>query len=244
MPAPFAPETLVLAGLVALAAGLIRGITGFGGAMVMAPPLALLLGPRVAVPVTLLLEGIAAMPMAWQTRDLVRWRLIGPIFAAACVTIPLGGYILVMADALTLRRAIAAAVIVCALLMLSGWRYSGPHRLGTSVGLGALSGTMTGAISIGAPPVILYMLSGRDPVATTRANLTFYLIGISLVALVMLWMQDVLDLRSAWVALIFTPGYFCGLFAGTRLFSRFNDARFRQFTLLLLVAVSIGILLA
>lgn len=240
----FAPETLVLAGLVALAAGLIRGITGFGGAMVMAPPLALLLGPRVAVPVTLLLEGIAAMPMAWQTRDLVRWRLIVPIFAAACVTIPLGGYILVMADALTLRRAIAAAVIVCALLMLSGWRYSGPHRLGTSVGLGALSGTMTGAISIGAPPVILYMLSGRDPVATTRANLTFYLIGISLVALVMLWMQDVLDQRSAWVALIFTPGYFCGLFAGTRLFSRFNDARFRQFTLLLLVAVSIGILLA
>ena len=240
----FAPETLVLAGLVALTAGLIRGITGFGGAMVMAPPLALLLGPRVAVPVTLLLEGIAAMPMLWPTRDLVRWRLIVPIFAAASVMIPLGGYILVMADALTLRRAIAAAVIVCALLMLSGWRYSGPHRLGTSVGLGALSGTMTGAIGIGAPPVILYLLSGRDPVATTRANLTFYLIGISLVALVMLWMQNVLDLRSAWAALIFTPGYFCGLFAGTRLFSRFNDTRFRQFTLLLLVTVSIGILLA
>ena len=240
----FSPETLVLAGLVALAAGVIRGITGFGGAMVMAPPLALLLGPRVAVPVTLLLEGIAAMPMLWQTRQLVRWPLIGPIIAAACVMIPVGGYILVIADALTLRRAIAAAVIVCALLMLSGWRYSGPHRLGTSVALGALSGTMTGAIAIGAPPVILYLLSGSDPVATTRANLTFYLIGISLAALLMLWTRDVLDLRSAWVALIFTPGYFCGLFAGTRLFSRFNDARFRQFTLLLLVTVSIGILLA
>jgi len=186
-------------GLVALAAGVIRGITGFGGAMVMAPPLALLLGPTVAVPVTLLLEGIAAMPMLWQTRRLVRWPLIGPIIAAACVMIPVGGYILVMADALTLRRAIAAAVIVCALLMLSGWRYSGPHRLGTSVAFGALSGTMTGAIAIGAPPVILYLLSGSDPVATTRANLTFYLIGISLAALLMLWTRDVLDLRSAWV---------------------------------------------
>ena len=210
----------------------------------MAPPLALLLGPKVAVPVTLLLEGIAAMPMLWQTRDLVRWRLIGPLVLAACVMIPLGSYILVMADALTLRRAIAAAVIVCALLMLSGWRYRGPHRIGTSVALGALSGTMTGAIAIGAPPVILYLLSGPDPVGTTRANLTFYLVGISLAALVMFWMQDVLDLRCAWIALVFTPGYFCGLFAGTRLFSRFNDVRFRQFTLLLLVAISIGILLA
>src|SRR5260221_14721466 len=109
MLASFSPETLALAGLVALIAGVIRGITGFGGAMVMAPPLALLLGPLVAVPVTLLLEGIAAMPMLWQTRHLVRWRLIGPILAAACVTLPLGGYVLVMADALTLRRAIAAA---------------------------------------------------------------------------------------------------------------------------------------
>jgi uncharacterized protein len=242
--AGFSPDILLLAAFVAVLAGVVRGITGFGGAMVMAPPLALLLGPRVAVPVTMLLEGVAALPMLWQTRALVRWRVIGPVLVAACVAIPAGGYILVMADALTLRRAIAAAVIVCALLMYSGWRYGGPHRLGTSIGLGALSGTMTGAIGIGAPPVILYLLSGPDPVATTRANLTFYLVGISLAALVMLWMQDVLDLRCTWIALLFTPGYFCGLFAGTRLFSRFNDARFRQFTLLLLVAISIGVLLA
>ena len=75
----FAPEVLALAGLVAVIAGVIRGITGFGGAMVMSPPLALLLGPRVTVPVVLLLEGLAALPMVWQTRRLVRWRIIGPI---------------------------------------------------------------------------------------------------------------------------------------------------------------------
>jgi len=70
------------------------------------------------------------------------------------------------------------------------------------------------------------------------------IVTIVLAALVMLWTQDVLDLRCAWIALVFTPGYFCGLFAGTRLFSRFNDARFRQFTLLLMMAVSAGILFA
>jgi uncharacterized membrane protein YfcA len=92
--------------------------------------------------------------------------------------------------------------------------------------------------------VILYLLSGPDPIATTRANLTFFLVGISIATLVMLWTQDVLDWNSALVALAFTPGYYVGLFAGTRLFSRFNDVRFRQFTLLLLVTVSTGILLA
>ena len=243
MLASFSPETLVLGGAVALIAALIRGITGFGGAMVMAPPLALLLGPRIAVPVTLLLEGIAAMPMLLQTRDLVRWRALGPILAAACVTVPIGAYVLVTADALTLRRAIAATVIVFALLLLRGWRYSGPQRFGTSIGLGALSGAMTGAMSVGAPPVILYLLSGPDPIAVTRANLTFYLVGSSIAALVVLWTRDVLDMHSAWSALLLTPVYIGGLLAGVRLFARFNDARFRQFTLMLLIAVSAGILL-
>jgi len=35
--------TLIAAGVIAAVAGVVRGITGFGGAMVMAPPLALLL---------------------------------------------------------------------------------------------------------------------------------------------------------------------------------------------------------
>jgi len=212
--------------------------------MVMAPPLALLLGPRVMVPVTLLLEGIAAMPMLWQTRGEVRWRTIGPILAACCITVPLGGYVLMVADPLALRRAIAAIVIVFSLVLLRGWRYSGAQRLGTSIGLGGVSGVMIGATSIGAPAVIIYLLSGPDLIATTRANLTFYLVGSCLAALAILGLQGVLDWTQVLIALVFTPGYFVGLLIGTRLFSRFNDARFRQFTLLLLVTVSLGILLA
>ena len=223
---------------------MVRGITGFGGAMVMAPPFALLLGPLLAVPVVMLLEGIAALPMVWQTRAQIRWRMIGPILAAACVTIPLGGYLLVSADPTVLRRVIAATVIVFALLMLRGWRYSGPQRLPTSIGLGGLSGLMCGATSVGAPPVILYLLSGPDPIAITRASLSFYLVGISGATLVMLWTRDVLIAHSTCLALAFTPGYFGGLFTGTRLFARFSDTRFRQFTLCLLITMSIGILLA
>jgi uncharacterized membrane protein YfcA len=65
--------------VIGILAGLIRGITGFGGAMVMAPPLALLLGPRLAVPVVLLLECIAAAPMLRHTWRLVSWRVLAPL---------------------------------------------------------------------------------------------------------------------------------------------------------------------
>jgi hypothetical protein len=244
MAVSFAPEMLALGVLIALAAGMVRGITGFGGAMVMSPPLALLIGPRLTVPVVILLEALAAMPMVVQTIKQVHWQVIVPIIVAACLTIPLGGYILVNADPLVLRRAIAATVIGFALLLLRGWRYSGTPRLGTSVALGGLSGAMMGATSVGAPPVILYLLSGPDPIARTRATLTFYLGATGIAVLAMLWARGLLDARSGWTALVLAPAFYGGVVAGMRLFSKFNDLRFRQFTLLLLVAVSTGILLA
>lgn len=240
----FAPEVVALAALVAAVAGVIRGITGFGGAMVMSPPFALLLGPLVAVPVVLLLEGIAATPMLVQLRREVRWRVIGPIIAAAYVTMPIGTWLLVSADPQVMRRAIAGVVIVFSLLLLRGWRYTGRQRLATGVGLGAISGTMLGATSLGGPPVILYLLAGPDPIDTTRANLTYYLGALCLAGLALLWLNGVLGLSGLWLAALLTPGYYLGMVLGIRLFARFDDQRFRRFTLVFMMLVATGILLA
>jgi uncharacterized membrane protein YfcA len=239
----YAPETLALAVAIAAVAGVVRGITGFGGAMVMSPPMALLLGPLAAVPVVLLLESVAATPMWIAARRLVRWNLIGPILAMACITIPLGTWILVSVDPLVMRRVIAAVVIVFSLVLLGGWRYHGEQRVGTGMGLGAVSGTMVGATSMGGPPVILYMMAGPDPIATTRANLTYFVGGVSFAGVVMLAIEGVLGQRELLLALLLAPGYYGGIVLGTRMFAGFNDQRFRQFTLALMLVVSTGILL-
>jgi len=240
----YGPERLALVIAVAALAGVIRGITGFGGAMVMSPPLALLLGPLLTVPVVLLLESVAAAPMLVQTRRLVRWRLIGPILAMAILTVPLGTYLLVHVDPQTMRRVIAAVVVFFSLLLLRGWRYAGPQRVSTSMGLGALAGGMVGATSMGGPPVILYLLAGPDPIEVTRANLTFFVGAISFGAVMVLWLDGVLGAQGLWLALLLAPGYYLGMVAGTRLFSRFNDQRFRRFTLVLMLTVAAGILVA
>ena len=215
--------TLIAAGIIAAIAGVVRGITGFGGAMVMAPPLALLLGPKLAVPVILVLESVAAAPMLIQTRHLVHWKMIGAILLAACVTVPLGVLALVAIDPAITRRIIAVTVIVFAVILLRGWRYAGRPRLATSVGLGAVSGAMLGATSIGGPPVILYLLSGPDPIETTRANLTLYVAVSSLIGVIMLWHQGVFDARAGWMSVLLAPAYYVGLLIGLRLFPRFSD---------------------
>src|SRR5207248_1236585 len=88
-------------------------------------------------------------------------------FAGTDMMVPRGVAILLATEPQIIRRAMAVTVIVFGFVMLRGWRYSGRQRVVTSVGLGALSGGMVGATSIGAPPVILYLLAGPDPIETT-----------------------------------------------------------------------------
>lgn len=236
--------TLVLGLLIALLGGLVRGTTGFGAAMIMTPPLALLIGAKGAVPVTLLLETFAALPMLPAAARIAHWRVIAPISAAAILTVPLGGWFLAGADPKVLRILIAITVIVFSLALLSGRRYQGAPRTGTSVALGALSGGMLGATSIGAPPVILYLLSGPDPAAVTRANLTLYVVVISAAGLAMLAARGLINaetlLFATWLALPFVAG----VVLGSRLFARFSDQRFRQFTMVFMLLVAMGVLLA
>lgn len=240
----FEPERIALAVAIAAIAGIVRGITGFGGAMVMAPPLALLIGPLLTVPIVLLLESAAAAPMLVQTRRLVRWRVIGPIIAAAALAAPLGSYLLVNAEPQVMRRVIAAVVIVFSLLLLLGWRYGGAQRTVTGVSLGAVSGTLVGATGMGGPPVVLYLLAGPDPIAVTRANLTYYVAAISIAPLLALWASGSLGMPALTLAAALAPGYYLGMILGIRLFADFNDTRFRRFTLAFMLVVATGILLA
>jgi hypothetical protein len=230
--------------LIALVGGLVRGTTGFGAAMVMTPPLALLVGARTAVPVTLLLETFAAAPMLPAAFRLARLRVIAPICAAAVLAVPAGGLLLALASPLALRRVIAGTVILFSLALLSGRQYKGAQRLPTSIGLGALSGTMLGATSVGAPPVILYLLSGPDPVPVTRANLTLYVVVISAAGLAMLAVSGLLTLATLRQAALLALPFAFGVIAGSKLFARFSDRRFRQLTMVLMFLVSLGVLLA
>ena len=119
-----------------------------------------------------------------------------PIIVAACVTVPLGGYVLLHADPVVLRRIIAGLVLVFALVLLTGVRYKGAHNRSSAVALGAVSGTLLGATGIGGPPVILYLLSGPDPVAVTRATLTLFVVLISIAGLTMLGFNGLLNRES------------------------------------------------
>jgi uncharacterized membrane protein YfcA len=170
--------------------------------------------------------------------------VIGPIVAAGILTIPLGAWVLVSMDPVTMRRVIAATVVVFSLVLLAGWRYHGEPRLAASLGVGALCGALLGATGMGGPPAIVYLLAGPDRIEVARANLTWFVGAIAAAGVVVLAVAGALAQGPLVLAALLAPGYYAGMVAGTRLFARFDDRGFRRFTLAFLAAVSLGILLA
>lgn len=225
--------------LVVTLAGFVRGITGFGGALLMAPPLSLLIGAVPTVVTALILETAAALVMFPDALRKINKRVLFYLTLPACFTVPLGGYLLVTLDPLIARKAIAAVVTIFSLMLLGGLRYSGPQRPSTSLILGSIVGVLLGATSVGAPPVILYLLSGPDSQAVTRANLTVFVTSISVIGLFMLLAAGAFTRDLTMSAGLLCIPYLAATWIGGKLFSRMNDVGVRRLALCFMFAVGV-----
>ncbi len=229
---------LAAVGIVSLA-GLVRGTTGFGGAMFMTPILSILLGPVPAVVIALLLETAGAVVMFPDALPKASWRTLLFLILPAFVTVPLGGYLLLTVDPWIARKMIAAVVIVFSSMLLFGLRYSGTPRVATSIALGSLVGALLGATSVGAPPVILYLLSGPDPAAVTRANLTVFVTAISVIGLVMLAVAGAISAPLAISAAALTIPFLLAIWLGGKLFDRLSETGIRRLALVLMLLIGV-----
>jgi uncharacterized membrane protein YfcA len=223
-------------------AGFVRGVTGFGGAMLMSPILSALIGPVPAVVTALILETAAALIMFPDALPKAKWRTLLYLTLPAVITVPLGGYILLTLDPKAARTMIAAVVIVFSSMLLLGFRYSGSPRAATSIALGSIVGVLLGATSVGAPPVILYLLSGPDPATVTRANLTIFVTAISAIGLAMLAAAGVITATLGISAVLLTVPFLVATWFGGKLFARMSDPGVRRLALVLMLCVSVSTL--
>jgi uncharacterized membrane protein YfcA len=230
-----------LTGAVAIVAfaGFLRGVTGFGGSMMITPLLSILTGPISAVVIALILETSAALVMFADAIPKARWNVLSYLTVPTIFTVPLGGYLLLTLDPVTARKVIAIVVIICSAALLFGIRYSAQPRPTTSLILGGIVGAMLGATSIGAPPVILYLLSGPDPVAVTRANLTIFVTTISVIGLAMLAIAGVITTELVLTAAMLVAPFLLATWLGGKMFTRLSDTIARRIALGLMMTAGL-----
>ena len=226
--------TLALLALAGLIAGMARGFSGFGAALIFVPLAGALAGPKLAGPILLIVDGVLAtslIPGAW---GLGNRREVAVMAAGALLGVPAGTVILRSFAPLTLRWLIAAMAAGMLALLLSGWRYRGkPHVLATA-GTGLVSGLFSGIAQIGGPPVVSYWLGTAAEPARFRANIILYFAVINVISLASYFWGDLISAPVLKLALVAGPAYGAGIFVGTRIFRLASPAVFRSASLALI----------
>lgn len=239
----FTVETLI-AVVVAIVAGVSRGFTGFGSSLIMAPVYALMYGPVVTVATVLSLEVAVSVDSFTRVAKIIPWRMMITIWIMAWLAVPLGTWVLLIADAEILRRAISLIVAILAILLVVGWRYHGPHRLIPNLCVGAMSGTLNASTSLGGPPLIFYMLLGPSSTAAARAGLIANVFVVSIPTVAFLVLSGALDTVAIWRTAVLFPFFLVATLIGNRMFHAAGEKTYRRAAAWLLLVVAVGTLIA
>jgi uncharacterized protein len=231
--------TLLLVAAAALIAGLARGFSGFGGALIFTPLASALVGPRVAAPILFLIDAVAAAPLipnAWRNaqRGTVATMALG-----ALVGTPLGAFVLLHADPTAIRWGLCVVVLAMLALLVSGWRYRRAPSAPVTIGVGAVAGFLSGFAQVGGPPVVAYWLGGTIPAATVRANIILFFAVTTVMTAVTYTAGGVLTANVFVLSLAVGPLYALGLWLGTHMFSRANEQTFRRACYVLIAAAAV-----
>lgn len=238
------PLQFALIAAVTFAAGIVRGLTGFGGPLILVPVFSFFYEPASAVATAVLVDFAANASLL---RDAVReanWRTIGLITVGAAITLPVGGYAMVYGDVQTVRSIVYGAVTIMSLILLSGWRYQGSFSAPRLLGAGALNGLIVGATSFGAA-LYPFLLGGRDSSRVGRANFVLWALFCSLAAFFVVLLAGKVGSEELTRAFLFVPVYVLGVYLGNRSFHHTDEAVLKRVVLFTLIAVSsAGLLLA
>lgn len=224
---PDAPSLALLL-VTAFLAGLARGFSGFGAALIFIPIASALTGPQVAAPLLLVVDSamtLGLIPSAFRQADR---REVLIMALGAFLGVPLGVWLLTTLDPVVLRWGLVIGAFALLALLLSGWRYHGRPKPPLTVLVGAVSGLFSGAAQMGGPPVVAYWLGGAIPRQTVRANIVLFFAISTLMSAVGYLMKGLFTPGLLALALATAAPYGFGVWLGSRMFGLASEQTFRH----------------
>ncbi len=228
---------LALLALAVFVAGMVRGFSGFGTAMVYLPVAGQVLPPFEALTTLIVMDLIGPLPnipaalRQGATGDLA-WLLAGTLAG-----LPLGVWGLSLVPPEVFRYGVSLVSLVLLVLLVAGVRYRGATGPGLLAGTGLISGGLAGAVGLPGPPVILFYMASPYPARVIRATIMLFLIASDVLMLGVLGAKGFLVAQAVVLGLVLAVPYMLGNLAGAGIFRPGAEAAYRRLALLI-IAVS------
>ena len=224
--ADYTPVQIVAALFAAFGSAFVRGLTGFGMAILIVPVLALALTPVDAVLLTNFLSifiGLSEIRRLLRDAERSAWAIIGLV----AVTTPVGLYLLSVTTPDIARVVIAFIALSAFVAILLPRRGAVEHHSATTGGVGILSGLMTGYAGMPGPPVVPYYV-GRDiPRNVAKASMLLIFTCASSAGIASGAAMGMLDWVQAQLAVLLFPAVLLGNWLGNKASGRIEDRTWR-----------------
>lgn len=209
------------------AAGIVRGFTGFGTALIFVPVAGQFLPPAdVILVITLTGVGstLALLPRAWKDADKAE---VGLMALCAVVTVPLGVQVMQALPETAVRWGVTAIAGGTLIALITGWRYHGTVS-GPGLGvIGLTAGLIGGMTGLTGPVVILFYLVGLKTARVVRANTILYLALLDVVIFANLILAGLSNPAMILLALVLAVPYVVTALIGQRLFDPAYERTYR-----------------
>lgn len=227
----------LLSSLIFLLAGLIQGLTGFGGGLVAIPLLCMIMDVKLAIPLSILSGLVITTTMAYELRSFLDWRKILPLLLGSIPGVLVGTILLKQADPVVINRFLGVLLIgISGFNLIVKPKPVNPSVLWGYVA-GFIAGSINAAVGAGGPPAIIYTTLTDWKKDDIKATLTgfFALNG---------YVTATVHACSGMITPA-TLGYFAatlffvvlGTFAGSRISGRINRRTYLQIVYVLLLGL-------
>jgi hypothetical protein len=239
--ADYTPLQVGAALFAALGSAFVRGLTGFGMAILLVPILALALTPLDAVMLANFLSifiGLSEIMRLVRGAERSAWIIAGIVL----LTAPLGFLALFATTPAIARLVIALIAFSAFVAVLLPRRPAAQPGMWATGGVGVLSGLMTGYAGMPGPPVVPYYV-GRDiPRETAKASMMLIFTIAPVAGLATGAAMEVLNWQVALLAACLFPAVLIGNTFGHRVSGRISDPVWRTFVGGVLAAAALAAL--
>ncbi|WP_328598404.1 sulfite exporter TauE/SafE family protein [Pontixanthobacter gangjinensis] len=221
-----------------MAAAFVRGLSGFGMAILLVPALALTISPEsavVSVNILGVLVGLVGIRKIWTISE----GSVKPIAVLAMAATPLGLWLLQITDPGSARLLIAMIAVGAFILVLLPKRPAAhiPNRAETGL-TGIASGILTGFAGMPGPPVIPYYLRRAIDPQVARASMMVIFLFTSIAGCIAAMAMGMMTRQEPLLAGLLFPAVLLGNWLGSLAFGRIAEWVWRVLTGMILGAAT------
>lgn len=235
---------IILCALVILSASFIKGITGFGFALLAVPFLSLLFPMQVLVPAMSLFNLITSLVILFKLQEKIKAYYFIPMFIASLGGIPLGIYALEYVSSDTLRLLTGIMVVLFSIQMLGKVKLAKRFLTLPIVFAGFVSGALTSAISVGGPPLVIAMERKGYKKERFRGVFAWFSVFSSFFVTVAFLMKGMIEMESINLALFCLPILFFGSHLGAKFSHKIDPAKFRKIVIGINITTALFIIIS